>query len=178
MNAFFIVPTSLRHSFTELFHRIRRSRSGLPGSRRSRRRWAGRRRVRRAGVGLGDILFGKKKLKGANLDKLFALDRADHARRRAQLKPAEPRRWCSSPSRREFSMAHDEMRELLHVTARDAGSEVERRSDSYGFEWLVIRDPDEDRHGRASNQLRAARQGLRRAPLAAAFRFDGGIRCT
>ena len=28
------------------------------------------------------------------------------------------------------------------MTAREPGSEVQRRSDSYGFQWLVVRDPD------------------------------------
>ena len=45
-------------------------RSPCSGSPRSPRRWAGRFSSR---LGLGDVLFGRKKLKGANLDRLFAL---------------------------------------------------------------------------------------------------------
>ena len=68
------------------------------------------------------------------------------------------------------------MQELLHATARDAGSEVERRSDSYGFEWLVVRDPDFEDLVTAvhliSSELQA--KGFGEQLLAATFRFEGG----
>ena len=129
-------------------------------------------------MGLGDILFGKKKLKGANLDRLFALSTARITLDvELQLKPSGVAAVVFKPlSAAEFSMAHDEMRELLHVTAREAGSEVERRSDSYGFEWLVIRDRDFEDLVTAvhliSSELHA--KGFGERLLAAAFRFDGG----
>jgi hypothetical protein len=38
--------------------------------------------------------------------------------------------------------AESELDELLGVVTRDSGSRVRRRSDSFGFEWIVIQDKD------------------------------------
>jgi PspA associated protein B len=95
-------------------------------------------------VGLGDVLFGRKKLKGANLDKLFALSTAAITlESEAGLKPAGVAAVVFKPlSAGEFMRAESELDELLGVAARDSGSRVRRRSDSFGFEWIVILDKD------------------------------------
>jgi hypothetical protein len=129
-------------------------------------------------MGLGDVLFGRKKLKGPKLDKLFALATARITLdAELGLKPSGAAAVVYKPlSAGEFGLAADEMKELLHATARDAGSEVERRSDSYGFEWLVVRDPDFEDLVTAvhliSSELHA--KGFGEQLLAATFRFDGG----
>src|SRR5919199_894379 len=95
-------------------------------------------------MGLGDVLFGRKKLKGAKLDRLFALSTAQVTlESELGLKPAGVAAVCFKPlSAGEFTRAENEIDELLAVAARDSGSEVRRRSDTFGFEWLVVRDPD------------------------------------
>jgi hypothetical protein len=95
-------------------------------------------------MGLGDVLFGRKKLKGANLDKLFALSTAAITlETETSLKPAGVAAVVFKPlSAGDFMRAEADIDELLGVAARDSGSQVRRRSDSFGFQWMVIRDRD------------------------------------
>jgi hypothetical protein len=95
-------------------------------------------------VGLGDVLFGRKKLKGANLEKLFALSTAAIAlETETSLKPAGVAAVVFKPlSAGDFMRAESELDELLGVPAQQSGSQVRRRSDAFGYEWLVIRDRD------------------------------------
>jgi hypothetical protein len=129
-------------------------------------------------VGLTDVLFGRKKLKGANLDKLFALSTAAISlETECNLKPAGVAAVVFKPlSAGEFTQAENDIDELLGVAARDSGSQVRRRSDSFGFEWLVIRDRDfEDlvtTTHLVSSELDA--RGFGGQLLAAVFAFNGG----
>jgi hypothetical protein len=95
-------------------------------------------------VGLGDVLFGRKKLKGANLEKLFALSTAAIAlETETSLKPSGVAAVVFKPlSAGDFMRAESELDELLGVAAQESGSQVRRRADSFGFQWLVIRDRD------------------------------------
>jgi PspA associated protein B len=95
-------------------------------------------------VGLGDVLFGRKKLKGANLEKLFALSTAAIAlETETSLKPAGVAAVVFKPlSAGDFMRAESELGELLGLAAQQSGSQVRRRSDGLGYEWLVIRDRD------------------------------------
>jgi hypothetical protein len=95
-------------------------------------------------LGLGDVLFGRKKLKGANLDKLFALSTAAITlETETSLKPAGVAAVVFKPlSAGDFMRAENEIDELLGVAAQESGSRVSRRSDSFGFQWLVVRDKD------------------------------------
>ena len=95
-------------------------------------------------MGFGDVLFGRKKLKGANLDKLFALSTAAITlESETSLKPAGVAAVVFKPlSAGDFMRAEADIDELLGVAARDSGSQVRRRSDSFGFQWMVIRDKD------------------------------------
>jgi hypothetical protein len=129
-------------------------------------------------VGLTDVLFGRKKLKGANLDKLFALSTAAISlETECNLKPSGVAAVVFKPlSAGEFTQAENDIGELLGVAARDSGSQVRRRSDSFGFEWLVIRDRDfEDlvtTTHLVSSELDA--RGFGGQLLAAVFAFKGG----
>jgi hypothetical protein len=95
-------------------------------------------------VGLTDILFGRKRLKGAQLDKLFALSSAQVTlEAELGLKPAGVAAVVFKPlSAGEFARAEGEIDELLGVAAQSSGSQVRRRSDPYGFQWIVVRDRD------------------------------------
>jgi hypothetical protein len=95
-------------------------------------------------MGFADVLFGRKKLKGAKLDRLFALSAAQITlETEIGLKPAGVAAVCFKPlSAGEFARAEQEIDELLGVAAQSSGSEVRRRSDSFGFQWLVVRDRD------------------------------------
>jgi PspAB-like protein len=129
-------------------------------------------------VGLGDVLFGRKKLKSANLDRLFALSTAEITlETQVGLEPAGVAAVVFKPlSAGEFMQAERDIDELLSVAARDSGSKVSRRSDSFGFQWLVVHDSDfadlvTTTH-LVSSELVA--RGFGGQLLAALFAFKGG----
>ena len=128
-------------------------------------------------MGLTDVLFGRKKLRGPNLDKLFALTTAQVTlEAELGLKPAGAAAVVFKPlSAGEFARAEQEIDELLSVLAESSGSRVRRRSDKFGFEWLVVRDRDfEDLVTSVhlvSSELEA--RGFGGQLLAAVFPFEG-----
>jgi hypothetical protein len=95
-------------------------------------------------LGLGDVLFGRKKLKGAKLDRLFALSTAQVTlETELELRSAGAAGVVFKPlSAGEFLRAEQEIDDLLGVVAQTSGSEVRRRQDSLGYQWLVVRDRD------------------------------------
>jgi len=95
-------------------------------------------------LGLGDVLFGRKKLKGAKLDRLFALSTAQITlQTELDLRPAGVAGVVFKPlSAGEFMRAEQQIDELLGVVAQTSGSEVRRRQDSLGYQWLIVRDRD------------------------------------
>jgi hypothetical protein len=131
-------------------------------------------------VGLGNVLFGRKKLTGAKLDKLFALSTAEITlQAELGLRSEGVAGVVFKPlSAGEFMRAEREIDELLGVAAQSAGSHVRRRSDSYGFQWIVVRDRDfEDLVTSVhlvSSELDA--RGFGSQLLAADFPFSGAER--
>ena len=129
-------------------------------------------------MGLGDVLFGRKKLKEPAADRLFAITTAAVTLDvECGLKPAGVGAVIFKPlSAGEFTQTDTDIEELLNSVAQGSGSKLERKQDTFGFEWVVIQDPDlEDQvtavHAVAS-ELQA--RGFGGQLLAAAFRFDGG----
>ena len=76
----------------------------------------------------------------------------------------------------EFVRAENELQELLDVVARDSSSKIERTSDSYGYEWFVIRDNDFEDLVTTVHLIGSelAGRGFGEQLLAAAFKFTGG----
>jgi hypothetical protein len=128
-------------------------------------------------LGLGDILFGRKKLKEASAEKLFALSTAQVTMQaELGLRSAGSAAVCFKPlSAGEFVRTENELHQLLDVAARDSGSKVERHDDTYGFQWIVVRDPDiEDLVTTVhlvTSQLEE--RGFGPQLLASIFRFEG-----
>jgi len=128
-------------------------------------------------MGLTDVLFGRKKLKEASGERLFALSTACVTlESEIGLKPSGAAAVCFKPlSGGDFMRAESDLQELLDVAARDSGSRLEKSSDTYGFQWLVIHDEDfEDlvtTTHLVSSELQA--RGFGPQLLAAAFRFEG-----
>jgi hypothetical protein len=131
-------------------------------------------------LGLTDVFFGRKRLKGAKLDKLFALSTAQITlETELGLKPAGVAGVVfKSLSAGEFMRAEQEIDELLGVVAQASGSEVRRRQDALGYQWLVVRDRDfEDLVTGVhlvAGELSA--HGFGEQLLAALFAFEGGDR--
>jgi hypothetical protein len=128
-------------------------------------------------VGLRDVLFGRKKLKEASPDRLFALSTAQVTLEvELGLKSAGRAAVCFKPlSAGEFVRAENELQELLDVVARDSESKVTRKDDEFGFQWIVIEDPHlEDLVTTVhliSSELIA--RGFGEQLLASVFRFEG-----
>ena len=129
-------------------------------------------------MALTDILFGRKKLKEPAADRLFAITTAAVTLDvECGLKPTGVGAVIFKPlSAGEFAQADTDIEELLASVAKESGSKLDRQKDSFGFEWIVIHDPDlEDQvtavHAVAS-ELQA--RGFGGQLLAAAFRFEGG----
>jgi hypothetical protein len=128
-------------------------------------------------MGLRNV-FGRKKLSEPRPDRLFALSTATVTlETELGLKTAGKAAVTFKPlSSGDFDRVGNDVEALIRAAARSSGSEIERKTDTYGFEWLIVRDEDiEDQitsiHAVAS-ELTA--QGFGAQLLAAAFRFDGG----
>jgi hypothetical protein len=95
-------------------------------------------------LGLRDVLFGRKQLKDAAGERLFAISTARITlETELNLKPAGAAGVCfKALSAGEFVRAENELQELLDSVATESGSKVERKSDEFGFEWIVVRDAD------------------------------------
>ena len=128
-------------------------------------------------MGLRDILAGRKKLPAPKDDRLFALTTAAVTMQvELGLKTAGAAAIAFKPqSSGEFRSAFDDVDQLVEAVAQQCGSEVERKSDEYGYDWIIVKDPEiEDliatEHTLAS-ELTA--KGFGSQLLAAIFRFDG-----
>jgi hypothetical protein len=129
-------------------------------------------------VGLRDILSGRKKLPGPKDDRLFALTTAAVTlQTELGLTTAGAAAISFKPqSSGEFRSAFDDVDKLVDAVAQQCGSTVERKTDEFGYDWLVVHDPDlEDLVATAhtlASELTA--QGFGEQLLAAIFRFKGG----
>jgi hypothetical protein len=129
-------------------------------------------------VGLRDVLLGKKKLAGPARERLFALTTAAVTLdTELGLRSAGAGGIVFKPlSAGEFVRAENDLQQLLDSVATESGSKLERREDSFGYTWIVVRDPDlEDQ----VTTIHAVAQGLEEQGfgsqlLAAVFKFDGG----
>jgi hypothetical protein len=129
-------------------------------------------------VGLGNVLFGRKKLKKAAGDKIFALSAARVTlETELGLKPAGTAAVLFKPmSSAEYVRAENEMQELLTAVAQESASRVTRRGDEFGFEWLIVEDDDFEQVVTTVHLVASelASHGFGEQLLAAVFRFDGG----
>jgi hypothetical protein len=129
-------------------------------------------------VGLRDVLFGKKKLAAPARERLFALTTAAVTLdTELGLRTAGDAGIVFKPlSAGDFVRAENDLQQLLDGVAGDSGSKLERREDSFGYTWIIVRDPElEDQ----VTTIHAVAQGLEEQGfgsqlLAAVFKFEGG----
>ena len=127
-------------------------------------------------MGLANVLFGRKKLKSPAQERLFALSTARVTLdTELGLKSAGSGGIVFKPlSAGEFVRAENDLQQVLDAVAGESGSRLERKSDDYGYEWIVVRDAElEDQ----VTTVHAVAQGLEEAGfgaqlLAAAFKFE------
>ena len=129
-------------------------------------------------MGLRDNLFGRKKLKEPARDRLFALTTAAVTLNvECGLMPAGVGAVVFKPlSAGEFAQVDKDVEQLLESVAAESGSTLERTKDTYGFEWIVIRDPDLEDEVTAAYAVgnEFTTRGFGGQLLVAVFKFEGG----
>jgi len=97
-------------------------------------------------VSLWDALFGRTRLKKANMDDLFALPTAQITLEvDVGWKPAGRAGVCLKPvTSGDFAQAERELQELVRAAARGTGTTVDVTTDEYSYRWLLLEDPDFD----------------------------------
>jgi GNAT superfamily N-acetyltransferase len=128
-------------------------------------------------VGLSDILFGRRKLKEPAGERLFALTTAAVTLDvECGLKSAGAGAVIFKPlSAGGFSQVDQDVEQLLRSVAAGAGSTLDRRTDPFGYEWVIVRDPELEDQVTAVHAVASEFQarGFGAQLLAAAFRFGG-----
>jgi hypothetical protein len=126
-----------------------------------------------------DSILGRTKPKAANLDALFAVPGAAITLEAAMgLTSAGAAAVCFKPaSGYDFSATGTEIDELLELSKQDTGSEISQSKDSYGYHWVVVRDPDVSDLVNTVHMVNAslAERGYENQLLASVFAFrDAG----
>jgi hypothetical protein len=95
-------------------------------------------------MGLLDVLRGKRELKKPASDRLFAMATAN-----VQLETSLGLRTTGSAAivfqqldTADFATLVKDMQELVSATTAEAGTAVEATEDTFGYRWMVLRDPD------------------------------------
>jgi hypothetical protein len=95
-------------------------------------------------VGLRDILTGRHEVKGPAPDRLFAIStayvtlQAEH-----QIEPAGSAAVVfQALATSEFEATIREMEEVVTATGGESGTKVATEDDSYGYRWMVLRNPE------------------------------------
>jgi hypothetical protein len=75
----------------------------------------------------------------------------------------------------EFASTESDAEELLRSVAQGAGSTIDRKTDTFGFEWVIVRDPQLDDQVAGVHALASELEdhGFGGQLLAAAFKFEG-----
>ena len=130
-------------------------------------------------MGLGDILFGRKQLKGPARDRLFALTTAAVTLNvECGLQPAGGGALVFKPlSAGDFTRVESDVEQLVQNVAAENGSTLERKTDTFGFQWVIVRDTELEDQVTAVYALAngLTEQGFGAQLLAAAFKFDDDV---
>jgi hypothetical protein len=94
-------------------------------------------------VGLRDILTGRHEVKGPAPDRLFAIStayvtlQAEH-----QIDPVGTAAIVfQALATSEFEATLRDMEEVVKATGGESGTSVSTQDDSYGYRWMVLRNP-------------------------------------
>jgi len=91
-----------------------------------------------------DALLGRSKPAQPKLDALFGVTGAAISLEAAAgMKPTGQAAVCFKPaSGQSFAAASEELKGLLELAVKEAGSKLEVTDDRYGYRWVVITDPE------------------------------------
>jgi hypothetical protein len=95
-------------------------------------------------VSLRDILTGRHEVKGPAPDRLFAISTAYIALgAEHQIEPAGTAAIVfQALATSEFEATLRDMEEVVTATGGDSGTSVSTQDDSYGYRWMVLRNPE------------------------------------
>ena len=128
-------------------------------------------------MGFLDTILGRKKLKEASTENLFALSTAQVTlEMELGLRTGGKAAVTFKPlSAGDFARADEDLGDLLEVAAQSSGSTVSRHSDTYGFQWIVVEDPDLEDLVTTVHLITSELQARGFGPqlLASIFRFEG-----
>jgi len=95
-------------------------------------------------MGLFDILTGKRKVKAPAESRLFAMSTAAVTLELTLgLRSSGKAAIVFQPlATADFSSIVDDMEEVLRGTGEDAGTQVDRTDDEFGYRWMVLADED------------------------------------
>jgi hypothetical protein len=95
-------------------------------------------------VGLRDVLTGRHSVKGPAPDRLFAIStayvtlEAEH-----QIEPVGAAAIVfQALATSDFEATLKDMEEVVTATGGESGTRVATEDDSYGYRWMVLRNPD------------------------------------
>jgi hypothetical protein len=95
-------------------------------------------------VGLRDVLTGRHEVKGPAPDRLFAISTAyvtlqsEH-----QIDPLGSAAIVfQALATSDFEATLRDMEEVVKATGGDSGTSVSTEDDSYGYRWMILRNPD------------------------------------
>jgi hypothetical protein len=94
-------------------------------------------------VGLREILFGRHEVKGPAPDRLFAITTAQVAlASEHQINPTGSAAIVfQALATSEFEAALREMEDVVKATGGESGCSVATQDDSYGYRWMILRNP-------------------------------------
>jgi hypothetical protein len=94
-------------------------------------------------VGLRDILTGRHEVKGPAPDRLFAIATAYVTlQAEYQIEPAGSAAIVfQALATSEFEATLRDMEEVVKATGGDSGTSVSTEDDSYGYRWMILRNP-------------------------------------
>lgn len=129
-------------------------------------------------MGFLDALLGRTKPKKADLDALFALSGAAVTLETAAgLHSAGAAAVCFKASTGQaFAQIKSELDDLLALSVEQTGSTLDQTQDSYGYHWVVLRDPDIEDLVTTAHLVNAtlSENGFGHQLLASVFAFTGG----
>jgi hypothetical protein len=96
-------------------------------------------------VGLRDALMGRHEVKGPAPDRLFAISTAYIAlQSEHSIDPAGAAAIVfQALATAEFEATLRDMEEVVKATGGDSGTTVSTEDDSFGYRWMVLRNPDD-----------------------------------
>src|SRR3954465_12746084 len=129
-------------------------------------------------MGFLDALLGRRKVAGpAKTDRLFAISTAYVTLQTSfDISPRGVAGLVFQPlSTSDFTQIVRDMEEVVRSTGEETGPTVETSDDSYGYRWMILRDPDVEDLVVGVNAVSEALEsgGSGGRPLAAAFALPG-----